>query len=61
MNNTDESLFEGNDIVDNDLAIQLNGGCDGNRFAAKDPLTPCDVATHLSRALAFTNAGRIFR
>lgn len=36
MNNTDESLFEGNDIVDNDLAIQLNGGCDGNRFAANN-------------------------
>jgi len=32
MNNTDDSLIELNDVVDNDLAIQLNGGCDGNRF-----------------------------
>lgn len=32
MNNTDNSRVEGNDVVDNDLAIQLNGGCDGNRF-----------------------------
>jgi nitrous oxidase accessory protein len=32
MNNTDSSLIELNDVVDNDLAIQLNGGCDGNRF-----------------------------
>ena len=32
LNNTDNSLFEQNDVVDNDLAIQLNGGCDGNLF-----------------------------
>jgi len=32
MNNTDNSLIELNDVVNNDLAIQLNGGCDGNRF-----------------------------
>jgi len=32
MNNTDNGVIEGNDVVDNDLAIQLNGGCDGNRF-----------------------------
>ena len=32
MNNTDNSLIELNDVVDNDLAVQLNGGCDGNRF-----------------------------
>jgi nitrous oxidase accessory protein len=32
MNNTDDSLVESNDVVDNDLAVQLNGGCDGNRF-----------------------------
>jgi len=32
MNNTDDSLIELNDVVNNDLAIQLNGGCDGNRF-----------------------------
>lgn len=32
MNNTDNCLIEGNDVVDNDLAVQLNGGCDDNRF-----------------------------
>jgi len=32
LNNTDSSSIEHNDVVDNDLAIQLNGGCDGNRF-----------------------------
>ncbi len=36
MNNTDASVFEGNDVVDNDLAIQLNGGCDDNRFSANN-------------------------
>ena len=36
MNNTDSSVFDSNDIVDNDLAIQLNGGCDGNRFVANN-------------------------
>ncbi len=36
MNNTDASVFAGNDVVDNDLAIQLNGGCDGNRFVANN-------------------------
>jgi len=36
MNNTDGSVFVENDIVDNDLAIQLNGGCDGNRFSANN-------------------------
>ena len=36
MNNTDSSVFEGNDVADNDLAIQLNGGCDENRFAANN-------------------------
>ena len=36
MNNTDSSVFENNDVVDNDLAIQLNGGCDDNRFAANN-------------------------
>jgi nitrous oxidase accessory protein len=36
MNNTDSSVFDGNDVVDNDLAIQLNGGCDGNRFVANN-------------------------
>jgi nitrous oxidase accessory protein len=33
MNNTDTSRIENNDVVDNDLAIQLNGGCDDNVFA----------------------------
>jgi nitrous oxidase accessory protein len=32
MNNTDNSVIEHNDVVDNDLAIQLNGGCDENSF-----------------------------
>ncbi len=36
MNNTDSSVFERNDVVDNDLAVQLNGGCDANRFAANN-------------------------
>ncbi len=36
MNNTDASLFEANDIADNDLAIQLNGGCDANRFSGNN-------------------------
>jgi nitrous oxidase accessory protein len=30
MNNSDNNLFENNDVVDNDLAMQLNGGCDQN-------------------------------
>jgi nitrous oxidase accessory protein len=33
MNNVDSSQFENNDVVDNDLAIQLNGGCENNLFA----------------------------
>lgn len=36
MNNTDASVFAENDVVDNDLAVQLNGGCDGNRFEANN-------------------------
>jgi len=32
MNNTNASTIAGNDVVDNDLAVQLNGGCDGNTF-----------------------------
>ena len=32
MNNTNSSTFVRNDVVDNDLAVQLNGGCDGNLF-----------------------------
>ena len=30
MNNADANVIENNDVIDNDLAIQLNGGCDGN-------------------------------
>ena len=30
MNNADTNLVEHNDVVNNDLAVQLNGGCDGN-------------------------------
>lgn len=33
MNNTDSSRLLNNDIADNDLAVQLNGGCDENLFA----------------------------
>ena len=33
MNNADSNVIENNDVVDNDLAIQLNGGCDGNLLA----------------------------
>ncbi len=36
MNNAGGNLIEGNDVVDNDLAIQLNGGCDGNTFAGNN-------------------------
>jgi nitrous oxidase accessory protein len=32
LNNADGNRFEHNDVVDNDLAIQLNGGCDDNLF-----------------------------
>ena len=32
MNNTNASTLVGNDVVDNDLAVQLNGGCDENIF-----------------------------
>ena len=30
MNNADANIIEHNDVIDNDLAVQLNGGCDGN-------------------------------
>jgi nitrous oxidase accessory protein len=30
MNNADSNRIESNDVVDNDLAVQLNGGCDAN-------------------------------
>jgi len=36
LNNADDNSFRGNDIVDNDLAVQLNGGCDGNTFAGNN-------------------------
>jgi len=32
VNNSTHNLFQGNDLVDNDLAIQLNGGSDHNAF-----------------------------
>ena len=32
MNNANDNSFEHNDVVDNDLALQLNGGCNGNRI-----------------------------
>jgi len=32
LNNASYNRFENNDVVDNDLAVQLNGGCDGNVF-----------------------------
>jgi nitrous oxidase accessory protein len=30
MNNADTNVVEHNDVINNDLAVQLNGGCDGN-------------------------------
>lgn len=36
LNNADTNVFERNDIVDNDLAMQLNGGCDANRFSGNN-------------------------
>jgi nitrous oxidase accessory protein len=30
MNNADSNVIEHNDVINNDLAVQLNGGCDGN-------------------------------
>lgn len=36
LNNADTNVFERNDVVDNDLAIQLNGGCDNNRFSGNN-------------------------
>ena len=36
MNNAGQILMEGNDIADNDLAVQLNGGCDGIRFVGNN-------------------------
>jgi nitrous oxidase accessory protein len=36
LNNAAGNVFENNDIVDNDLAIQLNGGCDDNRFSGNN-------------------------
>ncbi len=32
VNNSSQNLIRGNDVVDNDLAIQLNGGSDNNAF-----------------------------
>ncbi len=36
FNNSDTNVFVDNDVVDNDLAIQLNGGCDANRFSGNN-------------------------
>jgi len=36
LNNATGNTFESNDVVDNDLAIQLNGGCDDNVFAGNN-------------------------
>jgi nitrous oxidase accessory protein len=36
LNNADSNLIVDNDVVNNDLAIQLNGGCDNNRFAGNN-------------------------
>jgi nitrous oxidase accessory protein len=36
LNNATSNVFEGNDIVDNDLALQLNGGCDDNLFTGNN-------------------------
>jgi len=36
LNNADSNLIVNNDVVNNDLAIQLNGGCDGNRFVGNN-------------------------
>ena len=36
MNNADTCVIEHNDIVDNDLAVQLNGGCDKNTFVGNN-------------------------
>jgi len=36
MNNADSCVIESNDVVNNDLAIQLNGGCDGNLFVSNN-------------------------
>ena len=32
MNNADSNVIEHNDVINNDLAVQLNGGCDKNLF-----------------------------
>jgi nitrous oxidase accessory protein len=32
MNNADSNVIEHNDVIDNDLAVQLNGGCDDNLY-----------------------------
>ena len=32
LNNSSHHTFSSNDVVDNDLAVQLNGGCDDNSF-----------------------------
>jgi nitrous oxidase accessory protein len=36
LNNADNNLIVNNDVVNNDLAIQLNGGCEDNRFSGNN-------------------------
>ncbi len=36
VNNSSQNMIVGNDVVDNDLAIQMNGGSDGNVFASNN-------------------------
>jgi len=36
LNNSSHNVLADNDVVDNDLAIQLNGGCNGNRFSGNN-------------------------
>ena len=36
LNNSSNNVLTANDVVNNDLAIQLNGGCNGNRFTGNN-------------------------
>lgn len=36
LNNSSGNVLTDNDVVDNDLAIQLNGGCNNNRFSGNN-------------------------
>jgi nitrous oxidase accessory protein len=39
LNNSSNNVLSANDVVDNDLAIQLNGGCNGNEFIGNNFLS----------------------